>query len=225
MSSKLQYTNRVLLSIAFGIANILWFKALYDIYKYQEIRPHFHFPKVFIVLFILGALVTTFLSIFCLKSVWKKGNQITPVEWSWQLLMIWLSIPISVVCTSFVCYWGTIFRSPYWISTIIRQGLLIVPVLAAIVYITKKKESGIFILLLTGFLLLIPNDECYNVFNYWWIDFVGASPLTYLPTLFVILFAITALYGKNKYFILMVVYGLCASALVISLGHRIHWLW
>lgn len=219
-----QSINRLLLTGGFLTANLLWAKALYDIATANRVWPDFSFPKFFIPLFIFGAVTTLTLSVFCLKQIWKNKGQLKLLSGRWTIF-IWLAIPISVLCTSPVCYRGTIFMAPYLASAIIRIGLLLIPIIAGFLYFKDRKEVSVFILLISGFLLLVPNDKCYNPFNYWWIDNIGASPLTYLPTMFVILFGITGLYGMNKYLIISIVYGLSLAALFIAIGHRIGLLW
>lgn len=220
---KIQKLNKQLLILAFFIANILWIKTLYDIFNFSKIRPAFSFPKFFIILFVVGAIVTFLLSYFCVKNL-RTEKYATPISTGWTFLY-WLAIPISVICVSPVCYMGNIFMAAYPVSAVIRIGLLVVPIIAGFLYYNQKKELAIFILLILSFLLLIPNDKCYNPFNHWWIDIVGASPLTYLPTMFVILFGVTGLYGKNKFLITIILYGLCAAALFLAVGHRIRLLW
>ncbi|MEQ6123297.1 hypothetical protein AAON49_03740 [Pseudotenacibaculum sp. MALMAid0570] len=220
---RIQEINKKLLVIAFAIANILWIKCLIDIHNYKYVRPNFSFPEFFTILFIVGAILTLALSTICLKNVLKKSI-LEPTSGTWSFFF-WLAIPISVICVSPVCYTGNIFMAAYPTSAVIRIGLLIIPIIAGLLYYNKKKELAIFILLCLSFLLLIPNDKCRNPFNYWWIRKVGASPLTYLPTMFVMLFAITGLYGKNKYLITLILYGLCAGALFLAIGHRIKLLW
>lgn len=224
MTSKLQKINKQILLIGFIIGNILWIKTLFDISNFSSVRPNFHFPVFFIPLFVFGAVVNLSLSAYCLKSMFNTKMELTPGRNIWTNL-IWISIPLSVICVSPVCYRGTIFIAPYLTSTIIRIGLLAVPFIAFLFYFMNKKETGIFILLCSGILLLIPNDKCYNPFNYWWIDKIGSSPLTYLPTMFVILFGITGLYGENQKLIVTILFGLCIGALFISFGHRIGFLW
>ncbi len=221
---RTQSVNRILLTGGFIMGNLLWIKALYDIATANKIWPKFSFPVFFIPLFILGAVASIVLSVFCLKQIWQHKDQLKLLSGKWTLF-IWLAIPISVICTSPVCYRGTIFIAPYLTSAVIRLGLLFMPILAGLLYFKGKKEVSILILLISSFLLLIPNDKCYNPFNYWWIDNVGASPLTYLPTMLVILFGITGLYGKNKYLIITIVYGLSVAALFIAIGHRVRLLW
>ncbi len=220
---KLRTINKKLLLLGFILGNLLWIKSLIDIYNYKDIRPSFQFPEFFTILFFVGALITLFLSIFCLKNIYSKPD-IKPISGTWAFLF-WLAIPISVICVSPVCYMGNIFMAAYPTSAAIRIGLLVIPVIAGVLYNNNKKEIAIFILLCLCFLLLIPNDKCRNAFNYWWVAKVGASPLTYLPTLFVMLFAITGLYGKNKFLITFILYGLCAGALFLAIGHRIRLLW
>lgn len=215
--------NRILLILAFTIANGLWVKCLIDIRNYSEIRPSFSFPQLFNILFVLGALGVLALSIIYLKYIYNQPNR-TPISGTWAYIF-WLAIPVSVICVSPVCYRENIFIAAYPVSAVIRIGLLVLPVLAAMLYYNNKKEPAIFLLLLMSFALLIPNDKCRNPFNYWWIQKVGASPLTYLPTMFVILFGIGGLYGKNKYLTTLIIYGMCAGALFLAIGHRIRFLW
>ncbi|MDT7833307.1 hypothetical protein RQM59_13010 [Flavobacteriaceae bacterium S356] len=215
--------NLNLLTIAFVIANLLWIKSLIDIYNYSDIRPSFSFPTFFNILFFAGAGITILLSGMYLKWIFKQ-KLITPISGKW-VLIFWLAIPLSVICVSPVCYSGNIFIAAYPASAVIRISLLVLPIIAAMLYYNNKKEAAIFLLLMMSLLLLIPNDKCRNPFNYWWIQKVGASPLTYLPTMFVILFSIGGLYGKNKYLTTVIIYGLCAGALFLAMGHRIKLLW
>lgn len=225
MKFTLTDINKCLLITGFIIANSLWFKTLYDIYAFQFIRPSFSFPKFFVVIFVIGAITTLLLTFLCLKGIFKTNNIVESKKIDLKTLLIWLAIPISVICTSFICYRKTIFCTPYIISTIIRIGLLITPLLALILYYKISNKIGVFVLLSLSILLLLPNDKCYNPFNYWWIEKFGASPLTYLPTMFVILFSVTGFYGKNKNLIITIIYGMSAAALFVSIGHRIRLLW
>lgn len=222
-SAKLQKLNKNILTAAFIIANTLWVKSLIDIYNYSKVRPSFSFPQFFNILFVFGAITTAVLSIVYLKGILRQKS-IRPISGKWAF-MFWLAIPISVICVSPVCYRGNIFIAAYPVSAVIRIGLLVLPIIAGMLYYNNKKEIAILLLLIISLLLLIPNDKCRNMFNYWWIGKVGASPLTYLPTMFVILFGIGGLYGRNKYLTTLIVYGLCAGALFIAIGHRIRLLW
>jgi len=223
MSKKIRKLNITLITIAFLMANLLWIKALIDIYNYSEIRPSFNFPKFFTILFVFGAVLTFTLSAIYLRGIHKEKMP-SAVSGKWAFVF-WLAIPLSVICVSPVCYRGNIFIAAYPFSAAIRIGLLVLPIIAAMLYYNGKKEFAILLLLIISFLLLIPNDKCRNPFNYWWIHKLGASPLTYLPTMFVILFAIGGLYGRNKYLTTIILYGLCAGALFLAIGHRIKLLW
>lgn len=224
MREKLQQINRVLLTLGFIISNILWIKTFFDIISFHNVEPTFNFPSFFIPLFGVGAFINLILSGYFLKVNWENQKNLRAEFCLWQFF-IWLSIPVSVLCLSPVCYSGTIFIAPYLPGTIIRIGLLIIPVVAGLLYYKNKMEIGILILLICSFLLLVPNDKCYNPFNHWWISKIGASPLTYLPVMLVILFAVVGLNGKNKYLIFIIIYGISTAALFISIGHRYRILW
>ncbi len=224
MSLQMQKINRRLLLFGFIIGNILWLKTLYDISQYHTVNPRFSFPPIFNILFVVGALLNIALSAYVLKGIWNADTELQPRRDVWTYIFL-LAIPLTVLCVSPVCYIGNIFIAPYLSSAIIRIALLIVPFIAFFLYLRGKKEAGIFILLVSSLLLLFPNDECFNPFNYWWIRKVGASPLTYLPVMYAILFAVAGLYGKNKYLITFILFGLCVGSLAISLGHRMRFLW
>ncbi|MES2765243.1 MAG: hypothetical protein V4642_05210 [Bacteroidota bacterium] len=224
MSSRLQKTNRWLLLFGFIIGNLLWVKTLYDISQYHTVNPRFSFPAIFNILFVAGALLNIALSAYVLKGIWNAETELQPRRDVWTYIFL-LAIPLTVLCVSPVCSTGNILIAPYLASTIIRIGLLIVPFIVLFVYLRGKKEAGIFILLASSLLLLFPNDECFNPFNYWWIRKISASPLTYLPVMYAILFVVTGLYGKNKYLITFILFGLCVGSLAISLGHRLRFLW
>jgi hypothetical protein len=224
MSPQLQKINRRLLLIGFIIGNTLWLKTLYDISQFHTVAPRFSFPAIFNVLFVIGALLNIALSTYVLKGIWNADSELQPRSDGWTYVFL-LAIPLTVLCVSPVCYVGNILIAPYLASAIIRIALLIVPFIVLFLYLRGKKEVGIFILLVSSLLLLFPNDECNNPFNYWWISKIGASPLTYLPTMYAILFAVTGLYGKNKYLITFILFGLCVGSLAISLGHRLRFLW
>jgi hypothetical protein len=44
---------------------------------------------------------------------------------------------------------------------------------------TNARKATHYVLLGLSILLLIPNDKCANPQNWWWINQVGASPMTY----------------------------------------------
>lgn len=218
--------NFYLLRIGFLIANLLWIKALFDINTYNNKRPDFHFPGFFSPLFIAGAVIFFIITCYmlCFFRRLKKNDQVVTTFYSY---LLWASIPVASYCNSLVEYNEkiSVLISYFPVSTVLRIILFITPLVAGVIYFTGKKNVAVFILLCLCFLIIIPNNRCFNPFNYWWLDKVGASPLTYLPTMITILFVVSGLYGLNKYISIFIVFMLIISSLFISFGHITKFLW
>ena len=73
--------------------------------------------------------------------------------------------------------------------------------------------------------LLIPNDACGNAFNRWWLAKVGASPLMFVPNLFAIVFATSALMGVHRRVNLLAVLAVGLSVGLLGLGHMWRLIW
>jgi hypothetical protein len=210
-------SNIKFLIFLFGLTILMWFKLIIDFVNYhRQIKP------LLITLISVGLLTYLIFGISvclsALKSIDKKVA-IPPSGW------MWLFIPLSVICTSPVCYRHTIFIAPYLPSTIIRLTLLFAPFL---LFATKSTTSdkGIFVLNILALLSMFPNDKCNNMFNYSWIHWLGASPLTYFPTIITIIFYSLYTHGSlTKIRTTLTLSVICIGALTIALGHRIHLLW
>ncbi len=210
-------TNLLITIILFTLTLILWLKTLIDFFSYQ-------FPINSLLIFSMwfGFLIYFFLYIRILYLVVKKiESDFNTEKCNWM----WIFIPLSVICTSPVCYSNTIFIAPYTMSTVIR---LIGLSFSFIIFFNKKlnQDLRIFLITLLGFFSLIPNDRCENMFNYSWIDLLGASPLTYLPTAITIIFYSFYSYNyltKKQAFIILSLVSF--GSLMLAVGHRIHFLW
>jgi hypothetical protein len=73
--------------------------------------------------------------------------------------------------------------------------------------------------------LLVPNDDCANPFNVWWIERIGASPLMYVPNVLAILFAAAALQGRRRRWNTALLASVCVATLMLGLGHRTRLIW
>jgi hypothetical protein len=215
MNSLIAKINFYLLRIGLLLANILWIKALVDINTYAYKRPYFHFPKFFKPLFISGAIVLFIFTGYIFYSFQKSKSIDQKITPSFSFLF-WILIPIASLCNSLVEYNEkiSIFVSYFPFSTVLRT-----------IYFIGKKDIAIFILLCLCFLIIIPNNRCFNPFNHWWLDKIGASPLVYLPTMIVILFVVSGLNGLNKYLSTTSVGMLIIASLFISLSHITRFLW
>lgn len=210
-------SNIKLLIFLFGLTILMWFKLIIDFANY-----HRHVKPLLITLMSIGLLTYLIfgirVSLSAFKTIDKKVN-IPPSAW------IWIFIPLSVICTSPVCYYHTIFIAPYLPSTIIRLTLLCAPFLLFAAKSTTS-DKGIFVLSILALLAMFPNDKCNNMFNYSWINWLGASPLTYFPTIIAIIFYALYAYGSlTKIQTTLTLSVICIGALIIALGYRIHILW
>lgn len=201
----------------FIISILLWIKVIFDFANFPKpVKPSL------ILLMSLGLLTYAYFGIH----IWYKNINKIDIKINNNInKSMWLFIPLSVICTSPVCYYKSIFIAPYLASSVIRISLLVFPI---ILFSIKniKTEKGITVLIILAFVSLYPNDKCNNMFNYSWINWVGASPLTYLPTIISIVFYTFYFYGilsKKSCFVTLFIISI--SALTIALGHRIHLLW
>ena len=206
--------------ILFLTVSLLWFKCLWDIAHAHEVFRNAAFPGWFNVLFFLAGIATIPLYGCC------TTNIKTPIpQWSTKDFWLWLSVPLALICVSPVCYKGIILIAAYPISTVLRWMLLIVPLALSVLYYKKQYSKSILLLLIVGFIALLPNDACNNQFNYWYVKRIGYSPLTYVPVVMNILFVTASYLGKNKNVLLLLSLGVCIGSLIISFGHRLDILW
>ncbi len=204
------------------IANLLWLKCLYDLIHFSERKPSFSFPSFFIPLFTLASLAFIGYSIYSYRRLNQSFNKTLgfEVKTGW----LYLLISLSVICTAPVCYRYVIFLAAYPLGAVIRISLILVPLLIFFLSYRKQKDYSSYLLPLALFGLL-PNDKCWNPFNYWWVDTIGASPLSYMPTVALILFSYPALRQKIQWWDIAVAILICFGALFIALGHRLRIIW
>jgi len=201
---------------------ILWSKCIYDLSNAHTVWKDAWFPAWFNILFIVAWLAVFPLLFWCNKSLEiRQLNQHDA-----HLNFAWALIPISVFCVSPVCYKGFLLITGTTIGTIIRLSLILIPILCWIYKVRNPKSSiPLLIMLILALFALIPNDQCFNQFNYWYVRKIGMSPLTYLPIVINILLLSAAYMNKNRKALLMLMTLVSIGCLVISFGHRLKILW
>ncbi len=213
--------NIGLFRLLFSLIIALWFKCIWDITHAYEVWPNTTFPDWFNILFIGASVVVTIASFWLTSKLERIETQTGSLDY-----LLWILIPVSLLCVLPVCYRGSIFYSRYEISTFLRWILLVSPVfIGGIFFLTKYKSQAVTLLLVLGFIALIPNDGCKNQFNYWYVKYIGYSPLMYVPVVANILFAVSAYFGKNKRLLVILSLGVCVGCLIIRFGHRFKILW
>jgi hypothetical protein len=205
-------------------------KAAYDLTKDSEI-----FPAWFVPGFALAVLVLMALSLYFILQLQKtKGNlqQVTRR----QAMYLWLLMLLSFICTASVHGFypfhrhvllvlpavDSVMKTNYAIGLI---GFSICAVLAGFYLLGKQKHPAMLGLLLISFGMLIPNDNCANPFNYWWIETIGASPLMYVPNMYAALFVTCGLSGIQPKIANLVTMGICAGSLLLGVGHQLGIIW
>ncbi len=87
------------------------------------------------------------------------------------------------------------------------------------------RRQACFALVCCAPLLLLPNDDCANPFNAWWIDQIGASPLMYVPNVMAVILAVRVLRSERAGFQLWLLAGVCLSTLLLGMSHRTGLVW
>jgi len=136
--NKIHNINRILLVLGIITGNILWLKCIFDLYEYGKKT----FPQFFIPLFAFGLLINISIIVYIARKIIFGKNELNLFSGK-IVLFIWLSIPLSIICTSFVCY-----RQHWWItrfpvSTIIRQCALVLPAFLYFFSLLSKKNLQI----------------------------------------------------------------------------------
>ncbi|PCJ66300.1 MAG: hypothetical protein COA58_05865 [Bacteroidetes bacterium] len=218
----MKHLNQNLFKSLFTLISILWLKCIWDILHAYEVWSDAAFPFWFNFLFIGAGLAILPFAWWSTKELTENSKRSVDI---WDHLL-WLAIPLALICVSPVCYRGNIFCANHTIGTYIRLTLLIAPFILSWLYLRKNKKSlAITLLLIIGFLALIPNDGCNNQFNYWYVQRIGFSPLTYVPVVVNILLLTTSYFGKHKKLLTVLAFGVCIGCLIISFGHRLKVLW
>lgn len=94
------------------------------------------------------------------------------------------------------------------------------------VYATNRNRGFVAAALpLVALFLLIPNDDCANPFNVWWIDAIGFSPLMFVPNAIGAICVRSALTGATPWLALAGLVNVCLSTLFLGLGHRTDIIW
>jgi hypothetical protein len=150
------------------------------------------FPLWFVPLFAAGMLVLILIStLFVVDLLRHRGS--LDVSRSWHTTCAWALLPLSFICTSSVhaflpfrpavVHWWPKFGFVLKLNMILAATGLATTLGLCILYATGRRRIATSGLLLLGVTLLIPNDDCRNPFNEWWIDMIGASPLMFVPNI------------------------------------------
>lgn len=149
--------------------------------------------------------------------------------------LVWLGLAIGVPCTCSV-HAGYPFRADlgdawtsatdalrvnYMLAFIVLAGVLG----AAWLDRLGRRGSALGVLAFVACASFVPNDDCTNPFNAWWIAELGASPLMFVPNVLAIASGAAALRGFAPGRNLLTLWAIAAASLALGLGHRYDWIW
>lgn len=192
------------------------------------------FPAWFVPSFATGVLFLLIAAGSTSLGLWRARDSAKPTGRP-LALAVWVLLALSFVCTSSVHQFFPFRLAPIeayeGISPVLRLNLVLTGVgfVAAVglgvLYARERRRAALAGLVVLGLVLLVPNDDCANLFNEWWLASVGASPLMFLPNLYAILFGAAALLGVRPRFHLLALAATCAGVTLLGLGHITRVIW
>jgi hypothetical protein len=220
---------RWLVPAGFAVADALAIKTVVDLWPYRA-----KFPAPFVPVFALGMGVLTVLSAYMIWSLGRASGSATPRS-GIVAYVIWGLLAFSFVAVSavhaFCPFRPDVMRIMEWVSPVLRLNYaiaaagLLTTIALGVLYLSGQPQGALVGLLISGLLWLVPNDDCRNAFNLWWLEVVGASPLMYVPNLYAILFGASGLLGVHTGLNLVLVVGIVVGALLLGIGHQMRILW
>ena len=196
-----------------------------------------NFPSWFVPVFLL--VMVLLICIICFY-IWQLPRTLEFVKppTGYQIGFIWLLLVLSVICTSalhkffpfrpdVITYWPKIPARLNILkyNFILTAVSLLVILVLAVLYSLGRRSQAVTGLVILAAIMLVPNDNCGNSFNQPWIQWMGASPLMFMPNSVVILIGHCGLHGiwPRVSILLMAVINVCVFAL--GLGHLSGVIW
>jgi hypothetical protein len=180
---------------------------------------------VFCALLILNLVI--FLRPNSVKTYYLSRENDSPVVW----VLIWLSFFVVTSLHKFFLLnpaglihditerGGEFMLSANTLLNIL--GLISVP----LIYYFRHRFNPTFSLLLLSSVLLIPNDDCQNLFNTVWLNKGLFSPMMFVPNVAAILFSLPMLRNGINIISLLVVIATLTCTLLLGLGHLTAYIW
>jgi len=150
----------------------------------------------------------------------------------YQAFLIWLLLVLSVICASalhkfypfrpvVLTFWPRIpvhlhlLKYNYMLTAVF---LLVVLILSGL-YAFGCKSHAVTGLVVLAVVMLVPNDNCANFFNQTWIEWIGASPLIFMPNSVVLLIGYCALYGIFPRLSMLLIAAIDVCVILLGLVH------
>ncbi len=218
-----------LAAVLFAAAAALTAKTAWDLLPRAR-----SFPSWFVPAFIAGTFVLALAAGMVTLGIWRARRSARPAGGSLAAL-VWILLPLSFVCTStvhqlypFRLSAPEAFREvgPMLGFNLALTGIGFLAATAlAVLYRSGRRQEALMGLMVLGFVLLVPNDNCPNPFNETWLATVGASPLMFLPNLYAGLFGLGALLGHQPRWSALALAGTCVAVALLGIGHSAKIIW
>ena len=156
----------------------------------------------------------------------------------YQAYLIWVLLVLSVICTSAlhqfapfrldaIMMWPEIppHLNILKYNFILTAGSLLVVLILAVFYWLGRKSQAVTGLVILAIIMLVPNDNCPNDFNLPWMQWIGASPLMFMPNSVVLLIGYLGLHGIWPRIGILLMAGINVSVLLLGLGHLTRLIW
>lgn len=196
-----------------------------------------NFPSWFGPVFLVA--IGLFICIICFY-IWQLPRTLELVKppAGYQASLIWVLLVLSVICTSALHQFAP-FRPDaimMWpqipphlnilkYNFILTAGSLFVVLVLAVMYWLGRKSQAVTGLVILAIIMLVPNDNCPNDFNLPWMQWVGASPLMFMPNSVVLLIGYCGLHGIWPRVGIPLMAGINVCVLLLGLGHLTRIIW
>lgn len=218
-----------LAAILFAAAATLTVKTAWDLLPRAG-----SFPSWFVPAFVAGTAILALAAGLATLGIWRARRSAHPAGGR-LASFVWILLPLSFVCTSTVHqlypFRLSVFEAFREVGPMLGFNLVLTGIgfLAAsglaILYRSGRRQEALLGLMMLGFVLLVPNDDCPNPFNEAWLATVGASPLMFLPNLYASLFGLGALVGYQPRWSALALAGTCVAVALLGIGHSAKIIW
>ena len=231
-SNKVRVARRLAV-VLYLVAAVLTIKTGFDLIEYRHRFPSFFVPA-FVVL--TAALVAWAGYVtFQVRGLRDEAG----TDWL-EGPAVWILLAASFVCTTGVHGFypfrpaplgGYLFlldfsEYPVWtVNTVLALGGFIATIVLRRAYRSGHRGTALLGLAVIGCLLVLPNDNCKNPFNDWWLRTLGASPLMYVPNMYAAIFGMAALQGIQPRANVRMLAAICVATASLALGHMTRLIW
>jgi hypothetical protein len=227
-SLPLRTSALIFLSLNLLISVVMWL----NFFSARKNFPSW-FGPVFLVT--VGLLICT----ICFY-IWQLPRTLALVKppAGYQKALLWLLLVFSVPCTSALHKFAPFHLDAVmsWLEIpteynlikynfILTAGSLLVILILTVLYSIGHQTQAVTGLVILAGIMLVPNDNCGNYFNLPWIQWIGASPLMFMPNSVLLLIGYSGLHGIRPRISILLMAGINVGVFLLGLGHLTKFIW